>query len=45
VLDGRLPSKVLGLVVEWASQHREELLEDWMLAEQLAALKPIKPLE
>ena len=45
VLDGRLPSKVLGLVIEWASLHKEELLEDWRLAEQLVELKAIKPLE
>lgn len=26
VLDGRFPSRALGLVIEWASQHQEELL-------------------
>ncbi len=45
LLDGKLPPKVLGLVVEWASQHQQELMEDWKLAEQLEALKPIRPLE
>ena len=45
VLEGKLPPKVLGLVIEWASQHQEELMQDWKLAEQLQTLKPIKPLE
>ena len=45
LLDGKLPPKVFGLVVEWASQHQQELLENWNLAEQLLKLKPIKPLE
>lgn len=45
LLDGKLPPKVLGLVIEWASQHQQELMEDWKLAEELQALKPIKPLE
>jgi len=45
LLQGRLTPRVLGLVVEWASLHRDELLEDWKLAEQQEALKPIPPLE
>lgn len=45
ILDGELPPKVLGLVMEWASLHKPELMEDWKLAEELAELKPIKPLE
>ena len=28
VLAGKLPPRVLGLVIEWASQHQEELLMD-----------------
>ncbi len=45
LLSGKLPPKVLGLAIEWASQHQQELTEDWLLAEQLQALKPISPLE
>lgn len=45
LLSGRLPPKVLGLVIEWASQHQDELMEDWQLAQQLQMLKPIAPLE
>jgi hypothetical protein len=45
ILAGRLSPRMLGLVVEWASLHREELLEDWRLARQEAALNRIEPLE
>ncbi len=45
LLSGKLPPKVLGLVMEWASQHQQELLSDWKLAEQLQPLKSIQPLE
>ncbi|MBF0152252.1 MAG: DUF4160 domain-containing protein [Magnetococcales bacterium] len=27
--DGRLPGRVLGLVIEWAELHRNELLSNW----------------
>ncbi len=45
MLDGKLPPKVTGLVIEWASQHQDELIEDWELAKKLKELKPIRPLE
>jgi hypothetical protein len=45
LLNGKLPPKVLGLVVEWATQHQQELLDDWELARQWQTMKPIKPLE
>ena len=45
VLGGRLSPRVMGLVVEWALQHRDELMEDWRLARESAPLKRIAPLE
>lgn len=45
LLEGKLPPRVLGFVMEWASIYKNDLIEDWRLAEQLEALKPIKPLE
>lgn len=33
VLRGYLPARALGLVVEWAALHREELLDRWHAAE------------
>ena len=44
VLGGRLSPRIIGLVVEWALQHRAELLEDWRLARQDAPLNRIAPL-
>lgn len=45
LLDGRLPPRVLGCVIEWAALHQEELLEDWRLARENRPLKRIAPLE
>ena len=45
VLGGRLSPRVLGLVMEWAALHQEELGEDWRLAERQAPLRSIAPLE
>jgi hypothetical protein len=44
VLRGRLSPRVLGLVVEWASLHQEELRENWRLAREQKPLKKIEPL-
>jgi hypothetical protein len=44
VLRGDLSPRALGLVMEWAALHREELLEDWKLARAQAPLKSIEPL-
>ncbi len=45
VLGGSLGPRVMGLVVEWAMQHRDELLADWRLARESAPLNRIAPLE
>ena len=45
VLEGHLSPRALGLVVEWASVHKQELFEDWRLARAQQPLKPIAPLE
>lgn len=45
VIRGSLPKRALALVLEWASEHRAELNEDWELCRALAAPKPIQPLE
>ncbi len=43
--EGTLPPRVLGLVVEWAAKHKEELIEDWERARDEQTLKKIEPLE
>ena len=45
VVRGTMPRRALALVLEWASQHRAELLEDWNLCEQNQSPKKISPLE
>ncbi len=45
LLEGRLPPRVLGLLVEWLTVHREELLDDWQRARTQQPLLPIAPLE
>ncbi len=37
--------KGLGLVIEWACQHQEELRENWELAQRDLKLKKIQPLK
>jgi hypothetical protein len=45
ILEGNLTPRVLGLVVEWASMHRDELSEDWERARRQEPLEKIAPLE
>ncbi len=44
VFSGRLPPRALGLVTEWASLHKNELLSDWEKAKSLDPLEKIEPL-
>jgi len=44
IIGGALPSRALGLTVEWASLHRGELMELWKRAEALQPLERIDPL-
>ncbi len=45
VIEGKLPNRVLGLVLEWAAIHRAELRADWERARKEEPLEPIQPLE
>jgi len=42
---GRLPPRVMGLVIEWATIHQEELFVDWERARSQKDLLKISPLE
>ncbi len=44
VIEGRLPGRALNLVQEWATMHREELLDDWRLCRANTAPMKIEPL-
>lgn len=45
IIRGSMPRRALALVLEWASEHRVELLEDWKLCDQHQSPKKISPLE
>lgn len=45
VHEGFLPGKALALVVEWASNHKEELQRDWDLAREGKQPEKIEPLK
>ena len=44
VIAGALPPRALGLVMEWAALHRDELKSDWNKAKDLKPLEKIDPL-
>ena len=45
IFRGELPRRALGLVLEWAALHRNELRNDWQSARKGEMLKSIEPLE
>lgn len=44
LLAGELPVSATRLVLRWASEHRDELRDNWRLAREHRQLKPIAPL-
>ena len=44
LLEGKLPAKVMSLVVEWALEHQDELLENWGSIQTTGHFHKIKPL-
>lgn len=42
---GKMPRRANSLILEWASIHREELVENWRLAREQEALINIEPLD
>lgn len=45
VVNGTFPKRALRHVLEWLDLHRDELMENWRLAEQRESLNRIEPLE
>ena len=45
VIRGSLPGRAMALVLEWADDHRDELLENWNLCRRMQTPKPIEPLK
>ena len=44
VIDGGLPRRAMALMLEWAQEHRAELMEDWDLCDHNQSPKRIQPL-
>ncbi len=45
IIEGNLPPRVLGLVVEWAILHKQNLLDNWSNIEQKKQINKIEPLQ
>jgi phosphomannomutase len=45
ILKGDLPKRAKALVLEWADEHRNELMQDWELARKNQELNDIEPLK
>jgi hypothetical protein len=45
IVTGKFPRRALSALLEWYSLHRDDLREDWQLAEKHSDLKRIEPLE
>jgi len=44
-MEGQLPRRAISMVLEWAFQHRDELMVNWEKAQRSEALEKIKPLD
>jgi len=44
VLDGHLPRRAVGLVLDWAELHQAELIDDWDLCQNKQLPRAIAPL-
>lgn len=45
LLRGRFPRRALGMTMEWAAMHQQELLDDWNLVRSDQAPNRIDPLD
>jgi hypothetical protein len=45
IIEGALPRRAISLVLEWAFQHRDELMANWEKAQMKEPLEKIKPLD
>jgi hypothetical protein len=44
IIEGELPKRAKALVLEWADEHREDLINNWELAREKKELISIEPL-
>jgi hypothetical protein len=45
IMEGSLPKRARSLAIEWAIEHREELLNNWQKAKSHETLDRIEPLD
>jgi hypothetical protein len=45
LIRGSLPPRVTTFVLEWAFRYRDDLMENWRLAQNMEPLQAIPPLE
>ena len=45
IVEGYLPRRAERLVREWATMHRDELLENWEIGRQAGEFRRVAPLE
>ena len=44
LIEGKLPKRVLAIVLEWAHSHRADLLENWESLKKEGKYRKIRPL-
>jgi len=44
IFEGDLPSRILGYVIEWASMHKQELINVWDMLQSVGKYFKIPPL-
>ena len=44
ILEGNLPARVLGIAMEWAEIHKDELINNWDLIQTTGKFNKIQPL-
>ena len=45
IIEGDLPRRATSLVLEWAFQHRDELMANWERSQRNEPLEEIEPLD
>ena len=45
IVKGEMPQRALKMIFEWLELHRDELLNNWVRAQQGEALEKIEPLK
>jgi hypothetical protein len=44
LIEGKLPNRVMALILEWANNHRDELMANWNSLRETGKYQKIKPM-